>query len=235
MVIEYEQSEYFLVGDTLKHIKNTTLTQVSLSYTHLTDNMLGYLCRHAEAIEVLLLEGCVNITDKGLSAVAMHCKWLRELNLAFCCMLTDIGITQLAIHLSLPASNPSSPRSSVQGPSAYHSFSEYRPAEKHSRVAPLAKLNLTACVYLSPIAVCLLAEKCSQLDVIVLDGCDRVIDWYLGSEQPESQEVEIDDNESFVSAQSHTSVSYPEWDVSRKLTVSRTDLLNRKAALDNKV
>jgi hypothetical protein len=216
-VTEYEESEYFLVGDTLKHIKNEHLTQVSLSHTQVTDAMVGYVTRHAECIEILLLEGCLNLTDKGLASIAMHGKHLKELNLGFCSLITDIGLTQLAIHLTINV--PSSPRVST-----YTSFSEYQRKETPNEA--LKKINLTACVYLTPTSICLLAEKSKQLDVVVLDGCGKVIDWYYGIESP-AKEYD-DDNESFVSAQSHESFEYPDWDVSRTLTVSRHDLLRRR-------
>jgi hypothetical protein len=232
-VTEYEESEYYLVGDTLKHIKNVRLTQVSLSYTQVTDALVGYVTRHAECIEVLLLEGCRNLTDKGLASIAMHGRQLKELNVGFCCSLTDIGLTQLAVHLSLPQISPSSPRKSVGGTS-YQSFSEYQPQlEKPNQTDSLRKINLTACVYLTPTSVCLLAEKLTDLETIILDGCDKVIDWYTGTDYHIDEEMcdkdGYDDNESFVSAQSHESFQYPSWDTSKTLIISRNDLLRRKS------
>ncbi|KAJ3315419.1 hypothetical protein HDV04_002961 [Boothiomyces sp. JEL0838] len=235
MVIDYEASEYYLVGDTLKQYKNTTLKQVSLSYTELTDAMVGYLCRHCDALQYLILEGCNLLTDTAINSIAMHCPTIIELDISLCTQVTDIGLQALAVHLSVQGEKTQRPRPTSFG---YTSFQEYTPPQKRYHTIPLSKINLTGCYYITPPAIVLLASKCPNLNTIIIDGCDRLIDWYNHQDSPTSpvpttaREVfsqdSDSDEESFVSARSRHSFAMENLQSERRLQLSRDQIMRRK-------
>ncbi|KAI8901931.1 hypothetical protein BC833DRAFT_617172 [Globomyces pollinis-pini] len=255
MVIDYEASEYYLVGDTLKHYKNSVLSHVSLSFTELTDSMVGYLCRHCDNLKILHFNGCKNLTDTSLNSIAMHCSFITELNFADVTNITDIGIQSLAIHLSVSNQKINS---TVQSAGSYSSFQEYIPqvSTTISNTIPLSKINLSNCIYISPPAIFMLASKCPNLTEINLDGCERIIEWYtnqtaqkkpmnglesfnpfkLTLEEPMDSESPKSDSDSFVSAKSSMSpprLSPP----SRRSSIIQSQhhlVLNRNQILDKR-
>ena len=99
MVQDYEASEYYLVGDTLKRFKSF-LTQISLSNTLVKDDMIAYVAKHCPNLERIILNNCYLVTDSAVYSIAMHCLGLKELDIGFCSKLTDIGIQSLAVHFS---------------------------------------------------------------------------------------------------------------------------------------
>lgn len=202
MVIDYEASEYFLVGDTLKQYRNYTLTQVSLSFTSVTDAMVGYLVRHCDSIQVLLMNG-TNVSDTGVSSIAMHCSMLTKLDLGGC-NVTDIGVQALAVYLSTQ-SNIKKPKEH-----SYSAFQEFN--HKTTNISCLKEIVLSGC-RITPTSVCLLAKNCIKLERVVLDGCDAMHGWYQG--YPGS------DSESFVSARSQEDCNTD----GISLTLNRTQIM----------
>jgi Ran GTPase-activating protein (RanGAP) involved in mRNA processing and transport len=99
MVADYEASEYYLVGDTLKKFKSS-LTKLSVAQTPIKDDMVAYVSKHCPNIEVLSLKDCNMLTDNAVNAIAMHCPGIKTLDLGNCTNLTDIGIQSLAVHFS---------------------------------------------------------------------------------------------------------------------------------------
>ncbi|KAL2919106.1 hypothetical protein HK105_201376 [Polyrhizophydium stewartii] len=127
------------------------VTRVSLSRTDATDATVRFLANHCPNLEHLFIDSCPHVTDQSLVSIAQHCPNLVRLDCSFSSNITDIGVQALAVHLN------------ARGPSQ------------------LMALNLTACHHVTPKAVCLLAQECLQLDCIILDGCDRIADWYFDS------------------------------------------------------
>ncbi|KAJ3276587.1 hypothetical protein HDV01_004120 [Terramyces sp. JEL0728] len=238
MVIDYEASEYYLVGDTLKQYKNNSLKQVSLSYTELTDAMVGYLCRHCDSLQYLIAEGCNLLTDTAINSIAMHCPAIIELDLSLCVQVTDIGLQALAVHLSVQGEKTNRQRPTSFG---YSSFQEYTPPQKKYNTTPLRKINITGCHHITPPAIVLLASKCPNLNTIIIDRCDRLIDWYNHTDSPVSpvpttaregfSQDSDSDEESFVSARSRHSFAMDMLQSERKLQLNRDQVMRRKREL----
>ncbi|KAJ3360874.1 hypothetical protein HDU91_004245 [Kappamyces sp. JEL0680] len=247
MVIDYEASEYYLVGDLLKQYKNSSLRQVAVSNTQITDSMVGYICRHCDNLDSILLDGCSLLTDNSVNSIAMHCPGIKMLNLS-CCDITDVALQSLAVHLSVQNTKLPKPR-----PASYSTFSEYQQPTSRGKKndIPLSIIILSGCANITQAGVTLLASKCPNLHTIVLDGCDRycgwshgrVTDWYFNkTEAPKSavlallegvkEESGDSDTESFVSAKSDldgsAGVSRNNSPIPRPLSVNRKQLLDRK-------
>ena len=240
-VQDYEASEYFLVGDSLKKFKSF-LTQISLSNTKCTDDMIKYVAKHCPSLQRIFLNNCLSVTDASVYSIAMHCHELKELDLGYCLKITDIGIQSLAIHFSshfellqyhnLTRQTEKSKRR-VKSMSSldsclmsrnYESQSDYQPVLRVSNQAQLEKINLTNMTFLSHSSVCLLASKCPNLYEIILDGCDNVIDWYnpwIHTSVDSTSTIEnFHESNSFHSAESRYHDCHP-------LTLTRVDILER--------
>jgi hypothetical protein len=241
MVIDYEASEYYLVGDLLKQYKNSSLKQVAVSNTEISDAIIGYICRHCDNLEYILLDGCFRLTDAGVNSIAMHCPNLAMLNLS-CCNITDVSLQSLAVHLSVQVKKSSKPR-----PVSYSTFSEYQPIPRSANLAgSFSVIILSGCSNITKVGVLLLANKCTNLNSIVLDGCARfglfiftfrITDWYYDDqEEPKSAKLLDDikedgesDTASFKSAVSEVDGirTRPSSPAPRPLSVNRKQLLTR--------
>ena len=87
-VFDYEASEYYLVGDSLKKHRNSSLKEVDVSNALINDAIVGYLARHSQNLESIIMDGCSLITDSSVNSIAMHCPNLKLLNLSYCVYLT---------------------------------------------------------------------------------------------------------------------------------------------------
>lgn len=228
MVVDYETSEYYLVGETLKQYRNTTLRELSLSQTRVDDTMIGYIVRHCDSIEILFLDGCDLLTDVGINSIAMHTPNIKELNLAFCSEITDLSLQSLAIHLSSLSKLPK-PR-----PVSYAAFSQHEPVQRSAgrTSVPLHTIVLSGCQHVTKAGLILLASKCINLKTIVLDGVDSVTDWYYGPSHSipmKIPEQDDSDTESYLSALSHQSLNLRSGRASpiRTLLVSNSQILEK--------
>jgi hypothetical protein len=257
-IFDYEASEYYLVGDSLKKHRNSSLMEVDVSNSLINDAIVGYLARHSHNLESIIMDGCSLITDSSINSIAMHCPNLKLLNLSYC-HITDLALQYLAIHLSsglstspLEADDDSI---SAERTKSYSSFSEYEPPRRLSpRTGPLLEvIVLTGCKHITQAGIKFLALKCPNLDTIVLDGCHKVTDWYFGAqsdiitdsvESPDTTAVSekslrkssvstfshgSDDTESFISAKSELEMSPSDAMPSlRKLSLNRKQILEKQ-------
>jgi Leucine Rich repeat len=174
---------------------------VNLSFTQIDDQCLRYMVKRAPGLEKISLEGCKLVTDDGVLAIGMHCPNLVELDLGGC-KVTDLGVQSLAVHLA----------------------DSWRRLDREGNV-PLRVLKLSKCDVTRK-SVQLLARKCPNLDEIVLDGCEKISDWYLGTRPEEIEVVDEDsDTASFVSDDG--------WNMAmsekkmKRLSVSRKQILEK--------
>ncbi|KAI9012923.1 hypothetical protein BC832DRAFT_613053 [Gaertneriomyces semiglobifer] len=134
---------------------NKTFTRplqwLNLRNTPITDDLLRWTVTHCPNIEDLILESCTNITDDAVLKVANTCNKLRRLDVSFCDDITDLSLQAFAVR-----------------------------ASSHNG-GTLTELYLTACDNITATAVHNLAQKCTNLDLLVLDGCDKVMGTFVQS------------------------------------------------------
>ncbi|KAJ3003908.1 hypothetical protein HKX48_001502 [Thoreauomyces humboldtii] len=133
--------------------KNLTrpLQWLNLRNTSVNDDLLRFVATHCPNLEDLVLESCTEVTDDAVIKVASTCPKLRRLDLSFCDQVTDLSLQAFAIRAS-----------STNG-------------------GTLRELYLTACDHISTPAVQNLAEKCTKLELLVLDGCDKLLGTFVQS------------------------------------------------------
>lgn len=194
MVDEYENSEFYLVGDSLKQFKSP-LKQVDVSGTMIGDKMISYLSRHCDNLETLIMDGCSLITDDAITSIAMYSKNIKFLNLSFC-DITDVSLQSLAIHLGSPSATAQLTKNAEHG--SYKDFSEYHPSTNQNveKGIQLELIVLTGCSSISANGITFLASKCPNLQTIVLDGCDRVTDWYYTDSNVSTIDTNLQNNQS---------------------------------------
>ena len=221
-LIQVERKEYREYETTLTKSK---LKIVRLSRSGCTEAMLGYLVKNT-SLEEVYVDGC-QIGDDGVLAIGMNCPDLRVLDLSGC-RVTDCGLQSLAVHLS-----DSWRREVDESGLGYNDFGSFK-KPKRTGSCPLKVLILSGCVDLTSRGVQLVARKCPNLKTIVLDGCPKVTDWYLGSseedgpryEKPESLAINDDsDTASYVSDDGWNSPMMEK--KMRRLSVSRKQILDK--------
>ncbi|KAJ3166112.1 hypothetical protein HDU88_003659 [Geranomyces variabilis] len=138
------------------------LKWLSLRNTSVSDDLLRFAATHCPNLEDLVLESCDEITDDAIIKVASTCAKLRRLDMSFCDNITDLSLQALAMRAAT------------------------------ARGGTLRELYLTACDNISPAAVQYLAQQCLQLNLLVLDGCDKLLGTYVQSfsHQPCDDELE---------------------------------------------
>ncbi|KAJ3163486.1 hypothetical protein HDU86_000065 [Geranomyces michiganensis] len=138
------------------------LKWLSLRNTSVSDDLLRFAATHCPNLEDLVLESCDEITDDAIIKVASTCAKLRRLDMSFCDNITDLSLQALAMRAAT------------------------------ARGGVLRELYLTACDNISPAAVQYVAQQCLQLNLLVLDGCDKLLGTYVQSfsHQPCDDELE---------------------------------------------
>ena len=160
-----------------EHPERPEFKRISLAGTSVTDAIICYVTRCCPNLECILLDDCQLVTDTVATFIAQHCPRIQILGLSYCTSLTDVGLQSLAVHLAkhaLPSSEPK-PRAG----SHYKSLHEFTQVAPHVSQVSLNELYLVGCYRITHTSICLLAENCPLLNTIVLDGCDRVLEWYF--------------------------------------------------------
>ncbi|KNC97997.1 uncharacterized protein SPPG_06415 [Spizellomyces punctatus DAOM BR117] len=141
--------------DTVLDLSNKGFTRplqwLNLRNTPVSDDLLRFTATHCPNLEDLVLESCTEITDDALVKVANTCTKLRRLDVSFCDNISDLSLQAFAMRAS-----------SANG-------------------GTLRELYLTACDSIGAIAVHNLAQKCTNLDLLVLDGCDKILGTFVQS------------------------------------------------------
>ncbi|KAI8911418.1 hypothetical protein BC831DRAFT_554988 [Entophlyctis helioformis] len=154
------------------------LSRVSLSRTDASDATIRFLTAHCPNLEQVYVDACPLITDQALVYIAQHCPQLSHLDCSYSTLVTDIGIQALAVHLSAAYANPVTGTGYSVSRAASAAAAAAAASTKRREGPKLKEINLSGCFHVTPKAVCLLAEKCPALEVMVMDGCDRLLDWY---------------------------------------------------------
>jgi hypothetical protein len=180
MVNEYEESEFYLVGDQFKDFQSL-ITQLSLSNTDVTDSLIVYVTRFCHNLDILLLGDCRLLTDTSMNSIAINCPSLKELDISNCIKISDVGIQTLAIHFSNHSLYGQKQHKIKVTPKNYNynAFQEYIKPKIKSAGVNLEKINLSGLILLTKTGLCLLADKCPKLHQIRIDYCDVLLKWYF--------------------------------------------------------
>ncbi|KAJ3257692.1 hypothetical protein HK103_004319 [Boothiomyces macroporosus] len=128
----------------------STLTYLNLRNSPVTDTVMRYVASQCPKLKTLILESCLDLTDASLMKVANSCPDLVTLDLSFCDMMTDLSLQVFSIRAS---------------------------SDKGGNLQQ--ELHLAACDQITPSAVHQLVKKCANLELLVLDGCDKITNSYI--------------------------------------------------------
>ncbi|KAJ1341556.1 hypothetical protein BSLG_003979 [Batrachochytrium salamandrivorans] len=125
------------------------LSYLNMRNTPMTDALLRFVAIHCPFLNVLIVESCNNVSDNGVMKIVNTCVKLEVLDCSFCDKVTDISLQVISI------------RAAAQNGGA------------------LQELHLAGCDGISPASVLQLVQKCSKLELLVLDGCDALCMSYI--------------------------------------------------------
>ncbi|TPX60526.1 hypothetical protein PhCBS80983_g01761 [Powellomyces hirtus] len=138
------------------------LQWLSLRNTSVTDDLLRFAATHCPHLEDLILESCTEVTDDAIIKIASTCTKLRRLDMSFCDNITDLSLQAFAMRATA------------------------------TKGGALKEMYVTACDHISPAAVQNLAQQCVQLELLVLDGCEKILGTYVQSFSQQSSEDELE-------------------------------------------
>ncbi|KAI8840900.1 hypothetical protein BC829DRAFT_446889 [Chytridium lagenaria] len=125
------------------------LKSLNLRNTPVTDDLLRFAISQCPELEIIILESCPNVTDDAVIKIVNTCHKLRSLDCSFCDRITDLSLNALTVRAA--SSNGGS----------------------------LEELYLSACDLITPAAVHQMVQKATKLELLVLDGCERILGSYV--------------------------------------------------------
>ncbi|KAJ1555311.1 SCF ubiquitin ligase complex subunit [Nowakowskiella sp. JEL0078] len=125
------------------------LRLLNLRNTRISDDFLKFVVAHCQGLENVILDSCPDISDDSIMKLAQKSAKLRRLDFSFSDRITDKTLQSLAIRAA--ASNGGA----------------------------LEQLYLSACDLITAPAVQQLAQKSTKLQVLVLDGCERILETFI--------------------------------------------------------
>ncbi|KAI8898834.1 hypothetical protein BC833DRAFT_619974 [Globomyces pollinis-pini] len=125
------------------------LQYLNLRNSPVNDPFVRYIASQCGKLKTLILESCTELTDASLMKVANSCPDLVTLDLSFCDLMTDLSLQVFAIRAST------------------------------GNGGSLQELHLSACDSITPAAVYQLVQKCTKLELLVLDGCEKMSGTYI--------------------------------------------------------
>lgn len=141
------------------------LMSINLAGTNITDQTLANIAGCEYLLELSLID-CPNVTDRGVAAIAKQCK-----NLSGICMngsqhLTVASISSLIEHTS-EIQHIGFPAGKDITDSVLYGF-----IQKFERT--LESIDLTHCSLLTDASLLFLAQSCSKLELIKIQGCNKL-------------------------------------------------------------
>jgi hypothetical protein len=121
------------------------LKSLNLRNTPVTDDLLRFAVSQCPELEIIVLESCARITDDAVMKLIKVCNRLRVLDLSFCDKITDLSLNALTVHGT------------------------------QNKGGSLEELFLSACDLITPAAVQQMVQKNTKLELLVLDGCERMM------------------------------------------------------------
>ncbi|KAI8912646.1 hypothetical protein EDD86DRAFT_114983 [Gorgonomyces haynaldii] len=125
------------------------VTHLNLRSSPVTDNLLRFAIAHVPDLKELFLESCTLLTDYSIMKIANSCPKLSVLDLSFCDKVTDVSLQIISIRAS-----------AMNG-------------------GYLEELHLAACEQLTPLSIHQLVQKCTKLQLLVLDGCEKIVNSFV--------------------------------------------------------
>ncbi|KAJ1535674.1 SCF ubiquitin ligase complex subunit [Nowakowskiella sp. JEL0078] len=125
------------------------LRLLNLRNTRISDDLLKFVVAHCQGLENVILDSCPDISDDSIMKLAQKNAKLRRLDCSFSDRITDKTLQSLAIRAA--ASNGGA----------------------------LEQLYLSACDLITAPAVQQLTQKSTKLQVLVLDGCERILGTFI--------------------------------------------------------
>jgi hypothetical protein len=166
--------------------QNKFLHTLQLGGTNVQDEALSLICAAiqeggcGETLTALDISHCAELTDLGVCCVAEVCPQLRSLRMAGLSRVSDRGVRAVCANCwgleHLDVEDIFLLRDDAFWFSASY---DGRRAANENMLVSLKHLNLSDCANLTDRGVEGLAERCRQMDVLVLRGCDKITDTAL--------------------------------------------------------
>ncbi|KAJ3109515.1 hypothetical protein HDU97_005172 [Phlyctochytrium planicorne] len=125
------------------------LKSLNLRNTPVNDDLLRFAISQCPELEIIVLESCPSVTDDAVIKIVNTCFKLRSLDCSFCDRITDLSLNALTVRAA--ASNGGT----------------------------LEELYLSACDLITPTAVHQMVQKNTKLELLVLDGCEKILGTYV--------------------------------------------------------
>ncbi|KAJ3216248.1 hypothetical protein HDU67_009758 [Dinochytrium kinnereticum] len=125
------------------------LKSLNLRNTLISDDLLRFAISQCPELEIIVLESCPSVTDDAVIKIVNTCHRLRSLDCSFCDRITDLSLNALTV------------RAAASGGGM------------------LEELYLSACDLITPAAVHQMVQKATKLELLVLDGCEKILGTYV--------------------------------------------------------
>lgn len=122
------------------------LVYLNLRNTPVPDALLRYIVSRSPYLTELFCESCNMLTDYSVMKLANNCHNLKVLDLSFCDLVSDVSLQIFTLQAS----------STLNG-------------------ITLEELYLSACDLITPLGIHQLVQKCLKLQLLVLDGCEKIL------------------------------------------------------------
>jgi F-box/leucine-rich repeat protein 2/20 len=166
--------------------RNPFLSTLGMSDTRVGDEAFSLICAAMQEggcgknMTSMDISNCRELTDLGVNCMAEVCPSLTRLNMSGLCRVSDIGVRAVCAncwHLQyLNVSDIFLLRDDAFWFSATY---DGRRAANENMLVSLQTIIFTDCSNLTDRGIEGLAERCRKLDVLVLQGCDKVTDLSL--------------------------------------------------------
>jgi hypothetical protein len=127
------------------------LVYLNVRNTPIPDVLLRFIVTRTPYLTELFCESCTLLTDYSIMKLSNSCPNLKVLDLSFCELVTDVSLQIFTIQAA----------SSING-------------------SNLEEIYLSACDLVTPLAIHQLVQKCPRLQLLVLDGCEKILGSYVG-------------------------------------------------------
>jgi F-box/leucine-rich repeat protein 14 len=166
--------------------RNPYLNTLGMAGTSVGDEAISLICSAMQdsgcgkVLTSLDISGCRDLTDLGVNCMAEVCPALLRLNMSGLSRVSDVGVRSVCAncwHLQyLNVEDIFLLRDDAFWFSATY---DGRRAANENMLVSLQTLNMTDCSNLTDRGIEGLAERCRRMDVLILQGCDKITDTSL--------------------------------------------------------
>lgn len=166
--------------------RNPFLNTLSMSGTSVGDEAFSLICSAMQdsgcgkTMTSVDISQCRELTDLGVSCMAEVCPNLFKLNMSGLCRVSDIGVRSVCANCwFLQHLNVEDIFLLKDDAFWFSATYDGRRAANDNMLVSLQYLNMTDCSNLTDRGIEGLAERCRKMDILILQGCDKITDTSL--------------------------------------------------------